>query len=167
MVWSTIIHKDNPTTFQNNHLLNGCCVGIWKTTPKNYVGLLLLVVFPICCWLLYIYTYMYIYIYILAVLFSTSQYVSIVWCDCLHACWLLSCLSFHVFVIGCVSRLTGSCLLVLLLYLHVDSKIYTLCGFIQKNYQKSEAVILNLQHPCLVYLHIHLPELLTTSSTIW
>ena len=93
-------------------------------------------------------------------------YFSIVWCDCLHACWLLSCLSFHVFVIGCVSCLTGSCLLVLLLYLHVDSKIYTVCGFIQKNYQKSEAVILNLQHPCLVYLHIHLPELLTTSSTI-
>ena len=29
---------------------------------------------------------------------------------------------FHVFVIGCVSCLTGSCLLVLLLYLHVDSK---------------------------------------------
>ena len=59
-------------------------------------------------------------------------YFSIVWCDCLHACWLLSCLSFHVFVIGCVSCLTGSCLLVLLLYLHVDSKIYTFCGFIQK-----------------------------------
>ena len=130
-------------------------VVIWKTTPYWPVGLLLLVVFPISCWLLCLGRFVfYVRIFLL---FGAIG---------LHACWLLSCLSFHVFVIGCVSCLTGSCLLVLLLYLHVDSKIYTVCGFIQKNYQKSEAVILNLQHPCLVYLHIHLPELLTTSSTI-
>lgn len=154
MVWSTIIHKDNPKTFQNNPCV--MVVVIWKTTPYWPVGLLLLVVFPISCWLLCLGCF----VFYLRIFLLFGAIVSM--------------------RVGCyrVYRFTFLLLVVFLVWQVVVCWFYFCTSMLtrryirfvvsfKKNYQKSEAVILNLQHPCLVYLHIHLPELLTTSSTIW